>query len=464
LHRNHKWFLAFSGLVLVGSGVGAYFTWEKCERLDEEGSVLEGEIGGARSKMASIEALERDVIILRENVQEYVRILPSAAEVNDFYRTLNNFANESGVRITQLDPQPKRGRVQSSKVFDSAEYRLKFRSTFSEFLQFVSKLENHERFVSIAEIKVKAGDADEEEQLDISHAIDLSVVTYVYMGNDVGPGVQIAGYERKRANLIEQIAEARHDMALERFQLLANTVRRDPFVDPRMRVTAEVIEGVDLDEQRALLEQLIAQIEENDALFDLMTRAPNVMREMELRVEGLNLMAEIQAKVDDAVARGLISEPSLRREFERRVLPELARMRKRAGPEELDQPDQDRVRIEQALAQMERAFQDADYDGCVKAYEVVASLGGVTSSDPELVALQGRMENLYLAAATALDFEALELQVSGLVQYPAFESVAIVNDIVYREGEALDQDLFLMEIHEDHLVFEFRGVSLIYDL
>ena len=43
------------------------------------------------------------------------------------------------------------------------------------------------------------------------------------------------------------------------------------------------------------------------------------------------------------------------------------------------------------------------------------------------------------------------------------ESVAIVNDIVYREGEAIADDLFLMKIGEDHLVFEYRGVPLTFD-
>lgn len=466
LHRNHKLFLGFSALILVGSGVGTYYTYQECKRLDEESANLQVQIDTARGKINKIEVLEREVIILRENLEDYVRILPSASEVNEFYRTLNGFSNDSGILITELNPQPTRAKKKGSDVFDSAMYKLKFEATFGQSLQFLNSLENHERFVSVAEIKVKAGDVKNENKADPTHNFDLTVITFVYAGEDVGPGptVQISGYERKRAQLYEQIAEARHDLALERFQLLTNTVRRDPMVDPRVRTTSEVVAGVDIEQQRAFLDTTFAKLEECDALFGLMNRAGSVMREMELKVEALNLLTEIQASVDDAVARGLISDPTLKREFDRRLLPELSRLRKAAGPEELRKPDQDRIRIEQALAQMERAILQDDYESCIKAYEIVSNLGAANSTDPALAELQNRMETLYLTASIAVEFRNRNLRVSGLVHNPDKESVAIIDNVVYRIGEALDNDLFLNEIHEDHLVFEFKGVSLIYDL
>ena len=48
--------------------------------------------------------------------------------------------------------------------------------------------------------------------------------------------------------------------------------------------------------------------------------------------------------------------------------------------------------------------------------------------------------------------------------YPAEESVAIINGVVYRQGEAVTDELYLVEIFEDRLVFDFRGILLTYDL
>ena len=103
-------------------------------------------------------------------------------------------------------------------------------------------------------------------------------------------GVQIPAHDRKRAQLAEQIQEARHDLALDRFQLLSDGVRRDPMVDPRPRISVENTQGADLADQRATLDEITGQIEECHALFDLMESAGSVMREMELRVEAIGLL------------------------------------------------------------------------------------------------------------------------------------------------------------------------------
>ena len=91
-----------------------------------------------------------------------------------------------------------------------------------------------------------------------------------------------------------------------------------------------------------------------------------------------------------------------------------------------------------------------------------------TPNHPDLQAIRAEMDGLFMAASTALDFMKLQIEIAGVVVYPdrqneERESVAIVNDIVYREGEAIADDLFLMEISEDHIVFEYRGVPLTFD-
>ncbi len=471
LHKNHKLFLAITGLVLVGSAVASYFVWKECQQLEEEAIGMEEQVQVAKAKIMRIDDLEEQVIILRENVKEYVRILPSDAEFTELFKQLSDFASSIGIRLSNLNPKQERRQARSTKAFEQVSYSLKFEATYFQTLQFINRLENYERFVSFASIKVRAGNYDPLEHapdFQPLHSCDVQLVTYVYVGGaESSREVQIAGYDRKRAFLAEQIAEARHDLHLEKFQLLAEGVRRDPMVDPRRRVEEGGGSGGDegaIDAQRALIAEARDIVAQCDALFGMMKDAASVMREMELRVEGWNALTELQAKLDVVMAKNEISDPKVKREFETAILPEVARLRKQFGSEDMGGEDRDRIRIKKTLEQMREAFRTHDYEAVARAYEVISMVVN-NATDPELVACQSEMEQLYLNATTAVAFEQVKIDVSGLVVYPdSADSVAIINGVVYREGEAITDEMFLVDIGEDHLLFEFRGVLLTYDL
>jgi len=469
LHRQHKFFLLIAAVVFLGAGVGSWFIWKECQQLDEEAQTLADQVVAAKQRISGIDDLEDKVIVLRENVESYVRVLPSDTEVNDFYRTLNDFSRDAGVEILDLKPQPNRTKLQSSAVFDKAEYKLKINCTYAQLLQFVGRLENHERFISFAEIKVQAGDASDKEQkgnTELRHTTNLTLVTYVYLGDDVGKGVPIPAYDRKKEKLADQIAEARQELALERFPLLSASGRRDPFVDPRTKAGKGGGKGQGPEDQRATFTKVSDRIQECNKLLDVMADAGSVIREMELKVQAINMLAEIQTQVDDVNARGGLTDAGLKRDWEKRVLPELAKLRGRVGEGEPGSTPTStaRLRMQQALVAMEQHYEAGDYVACVKDFELVKSLGGGESADPEIVQMQSRMEQLYLAAQTAVEFGRKKIEVTGLVVETGAESVAIINHNVYRAGDALEDDLILLEIHEDHLKFEFKGVALVYDL
>lgn len=467
LHRQHKAFLAFAGLLFVGSAVGTWFTWKECQELDGQSSALADQVSTAKKKISGIDDLEAEVIVLRENVEAYIRILPDDTEVNDFYRTIDGFRRDSGITIDELKPQPNRSKLTSSAVFDKAEYKLKFTATFRQLLQFISRLENHERFVSISEVRVKAGSVDEKVGGDPVHDVDLTLVTYVYLGDDLGKTVTIPAYDRKRERLAERIAEAREELALERFQLLSDAVRRDPMVDPRVRRTKGGEGAPGPEDQRAMFNRVVARMQEATGLLDLLGDTQNVIRTMELRVQAINLVAELQGQIDEVAAAGGFTDVAMKRDWDKKVLPEFAKLRARVDGDDGSpiRPRQSRaLQLQEALVQMEQHYESGDYAGVVKDYEVVRGSGSVESADPKVVELEGRMEQIYLAAQTAVEFGKKKLAVTGLVVEPGAESVAIINHSVYRAGEAIEDDLVLLEIHEDRLVFEYRGVPLTYDL
>jgi Tfp pilus assembly protein PilO len=468
LDRHHKAFLVFAGLLFAASAAGSWFTWKACGTLEVEAATLAGQIGTMKKKVSGIDDLETEVIVLRENVAGYIRILPNDAEVNEFFRTISAFQRDSGITIDDLEPQRARTKLQTSQVFDRAEYKLKFTATFRQLLKFIERLENHERFVSISEVKVKAGKRDEKQAGEPVHEVDLSLVTYVYLGDAAGKSVSIPAYDRKRDRLVDRIAEAREDLALERFQLLSDVMRRDPLVDPRPRRDEAGRNGQGLEDQRALFNRVTARLLEAGQVLDLMAETKNVIREMELRVSAINMVAELQGQADEVGARGGFTDALLRRDWEKKVLPDLAKLRERVGGQTAPEGGAGRPtrvrQLEQALAAMEAHYEAGDYAACVKDFELIRISAAASGADPRVVELEGQMERYYLAAQTAVEFGKKQLDVTGLVVEAGAESVAIINHVVYRAGEAVEDDLVLVEIHEDRLVFEYRGVPLTYDL
>src|SRR5262245_37431201 len=369
LHRHHKIFLIVAGVIFAGAGTGSWFTWKACQELEEQAQTLNDQVTGAKARIATIEDLEKSVIVLRENVQNYVRVLPSDAEVEVFLRKIEDFRRDSGVEITEVRKQPTRTKLPSSAVFERQEYKVGFTGTYLQFLQFISRLENHERFISLSTIRITAGqplDKDKSGATEIQHKFDVTAVTYVYTGEDVGKGVTIPGYDRKREGLSEQILEAKNGLALEKFNLVSEASRRDPFVDPRPRKGKNGQgNGTGVEEQRQMLTRIIARIQECNQLFELMDGADSVMRAMELKVQALNLLAEISGQVDDCNAHSIIADPALKKDWERKVMPEIAKLRTRAG--DSAQPlEQERLRVQQTLSRMEQTYEAGAYEECVK--------------------------------------------------------------------------------------------------
>ena len=89
--------------VLALGGFG-YFTWvdmDHMEELDQASASLDAKIRKADGEIRNIPALEDRVLILREQVKEYVTILPDDAEIHAFVDQLTRFETESGVVVTR---------------------------------------------------------------------------------------------------------------------------------------------------------------------------------------------------------------------------------------------------------------------------------------------------------------------------------------------------------------------------
>ncbi|MBU0755017.1 MAG: type 4a pilus biogenesis protein PilO [Planctomycetes bacterium] len=161
---NRNWILtvAITVAVILGSGGLSYWIYDEYQKTKEEENDLQSQIETAKVKRDKVPGLESEVIKLRENVKEYVKILPDTKEVNEFVKKLSDFANQSGVELVSLKDDKRSGRKKTQEVFDKESFRLELTGNVFEFLKFISLIENYERFITISEISVKAGDYDED--------------------------------------------------------------------------------------------------------------------------------------------------------------------------------------------------------------------------------------------------------------------------------------------------------------
>ena len=219
-----------AGAVVLLCGLGGTGVWWAKGKVDEKRLAIEDmrtRIADAEAKIAKIPAIEQDVIILRENLNEYVKILPEEQELSNFVRITNEFVSQSGVHMRQLVPgNPTKGR---GSAFSRYSYKLELNATIWQLMQFMIFFENYERFVQVKDFQLASGQPTPSN--DTVHTVSMTVETYVYTGKTKGKDVTIPNYANKVEKLQEEIYEARTITVSEKYKFQGSRGRRDIFMD-----------------------------------------------------------------------------------------------------------------------------------------------------------------------------------------------------------------------------------------
>src|SRR5262245_3626212 len=145
LNENKK-LLVIGGAAILMTGsalTGVYWAKGKAQEQRDEIAHMKDEIAECEKRIARIGDLEKDVIVLRECVREYVKILPEEGDLNNFTRNANQFANQSGMRMQKLTPGQNGGN--KGPKFDRFTYQIEAEGTIWQFMKFLNCFENHER-------------------------------------------------------------------------------------------------------------------------------------------------------------------------------------------------------------------------------------------------------------------------------------------------------------------------------
>ena len=452
--------LGYAG-TLAGAGAAGYFFYEEYKEARDQEANLKKQADLADIKIKRIPALETDVICLRENLSELVKILPTSKEVNEFVNKLNDFSMESNVQINALTP-PSKNRNNSKKqkdVFDKVIYKLAMTANIEEFLAFLSLCEGWERFVRVTSIEVKAGDWDEDmSREDVVHAVSVELETYAYQGgDDPSKSTTILNYDKRKEVLRDEIVSRRADIRVERYTLVPNPMRRDPFVDPRRRLTDDGDGGLPYPEQKLLVEDLLTRASELKALTTaVLAKGTNFIRRLELETEIDQKSLGLKEDLDQAMAARSITDHALKRRVEREVIPLLKELLERDQTANAAATLEDLRRYVQDMALL---LEQGKYQAVLQKNEIIVGRVDPGSLDKEGAELLHLIKKAATQAEVALDFAKKDFEIRGAIVADT-GSVVVINGHVLQEGDALEDGLVIHHIASDRIEFEYRGVLL----
>ncbi|HYC78843.1 MAG TPA: hypothetical protein VEI02_14555 [Planctomycetota bacterium] len=479
--KSRRKILLAVGGVLALAGFG-WLIWTDWRALEETRGKIEDarlRLDKAQAEISRTPAVEDNVILLRETVKEYVKILPDDKEINSFVDQLTQFARETGVRITKLDDQDARARVQKSKkgaqaAFDRVVYRLSLDGYAEQFLQFTGLFENHERFVRIPALKVEAGTArtsSREETPEPSnadapaggaapHNIDLELETYVYNPKLKSAGaVEIPDEARKLERLRATRAvdfDARKDLALVAYEREPRTRRRDLFVDPRRKPDRSGDDAVAKKVQEELLAKMKAELDACVAAAAEEAKQTNVVRRLKAAQETETRLAALHRLMREAEeGRAFTLEP-LKKRYDAEIkgpFAKAAQGRDLAGRTAALAADQ----ADDALKKMRSASVARRWDEVAAlAADVLRRQTGREAAD--VAGVFAEIRKLAETAELELAFDARPLVFGGTVIYrdATARSVAIINGRPYMPGDRLDEETKVVAISSSEVEFDFR--------
>src|SRR5262245_53353941 len=224
--------------ICVAAAGGVYYTYGLIEEVEQQVTEKKAQVAAADAKIAQIPAIEKDVIILRENLDEYVKILPDTSELTAFVRGLQAFDRQSGVQSTGLVSKTK-SNSKAVDRFTPIEYSYEMKGTLWQALKFMNLVENFERFISIKDFTITSGAKDRgndsREGGDVVHQIKMTLLTYQYNGKASGKEAVIPDYSSQKEALREEIYKRMQAIRIDRYDHRGQGGRRDILVDPRER-------------------------------------------------------------------------------------------------------------------------------------------------------------------------------------------------------------------------------------
>jgi hypothetical protein len=463
MSEKNRWIILVALSVLFAGGVSAmiYLQNKQIQGWHADADALRTKIAQERALTKKTPDLVKEVIIQRETDAIIKEILSAEEDINNLVRTLQEFEYESGISITSLKKQKATKSRRGKEDFDRVGYTLSFEASAFELLAFLDLVESHSRFMSVAAFKLtgarrQAYDGGEEPR----HRVQLDVETYVYKPKEGTREVRIDGYDRKRDLLVSEISKRTSDLRVPTYEYRGAGGRRDPWVDPRVPISQDGLPVLSIEEQIAIVDELVVQAEAAEVLWEHAAEADNLIAEMKARAQLEEKIALVEEAARRVESEGQLVFVPARNRFDKQVMERLLKLRGQLdstqgglGPSLAE--------LQESVDTMQRYIQGQEYELALEAFNAMESrLAAIPERDHGRRSFVQGLNELKRLAEIVLDFEAITIDISGVAILEDRRPVALINGQAVAEGELLSDDLIVRNIRRNQIEFAYRGLVL----
>lgn len=181
-------------LVVLGLGAGVFFGYKKMSDYREESRKLEQKLTQLKQRVGQREERESELHKIRMQADEYLRLLPSAEDLSDFWKEISEQARRTGLNYVSskverdIDDETEK---QGPRAYVKIGYSYVFRGGYHEIAKFVNEVEEHmNRYLEIDRIEIFAVSAGLVPGVKggNGHLLTLRMITYRYLGEtQAGP-------------------------------------------------------------------------------------------------------------------------------------------------------------------------------------------------------------------------------------------------------------------------------------
>ena len=138
---------------------------------------MKAELKCVEGEIANIDKYKKGVGAYKDKVERYERMLPAEQEIPVLLESLSSMARSSGVKIVGITPAAvSEEKKQPDQVYQEIPILISAKSGYHELGNFLAKLEDSDRFMKIANIKIIANKVSPKK-----HEVELLVLTYIIL-------------------------------------------------------------------------------------------------------------------------------------------------------------------------------------------------------------------------------------------------------------------------------------------
>jgi type IV pilus assembly protein PilO len=148
--------LALGALVIL---IGFLYYLLLDKKYQDNINTLNGQLTDLKTEISKIQAIandkvkvERELALLEKKLQEAVKKLPNAAEVDKLLITIDELGRENGLNFTNFHP----GKESAKQLYIEVPIALKFSGNFYRILRFFDEITKLPRIVSISDVTMNS--------------------------------------------------------------------------------------------------------------------------------------------------------------------------------------------------------------------------------------------------------------------------------------------------------------------